>query len=109
MMAGATLCSMAVTTLGLALSYGPNLPAGATNVTLTGGDEALITGPDGNTQVTSTFVELDKGESMRLRLEFTLPVGVRALSILPSAREPRIFWHIGNKSWHDTKTQIIAW
>jgi zinc transport system permease protein len=34
MMAGATLCSMAVTTLGLALSYGPNLPAGATIILL---------------------------------------------------------------------------
>jgi zinc transport system permease protein len=34
MMAGATLCSVVATLLGLGLSYGPNLPAGATIIVL---------------------------------------------------------------------------
>jgi len=37
MMGLATLCSAAFTTLGLALSYSPNLPAGATIIVLAGG------------------------------------------------------------------------
>lgn len=86
-----------------------NLPANATDVTLTGGDENLVYGPDGNTQVISTFLELDQRETVKLRLEFTLPPGHRALTILPSARKPNVFWHIGKLSWYDDKPQVIGW
>ncbi|MEP0845895.1 MAG: metal ABC transporter permease, partial [Phycisphaerae bacterium] len=42
MMVLATLLSAATTTLGMALSYGPNLPAGATIVVLAGAAYLLV-------------------------------------------------------------------
>lgn len=86
-----------------------NLPKDATKVKLTGGDYDMASGPDGNTQVVSRYVQLSPGESVRLKLRFTLPPGTRSLTVLPSARVPSVFWHLGKTSWHDTKPQVIAW
>lgn len=91
-----------------------NVPGEATNVRLTGGDETagdhdLVNGPDGNTQVVSKWIQLDRDERVTLRLEFSLPPGVRSLTVMPSARVPSILWHLGTAAWRDTTARTIRW
>lgn len=86
-----------------------NIPKNAKNVKLTGGDYDLVAGPDGNTQVVSTFLVLTQNETAKLQLTFMLPPETRALTILPSARVPSVLWHTGKLVWNDTKPQVITW
>ncbi|HVV36722.1 MAG TPA: DUF4012 domain-containing protein [Acidimicrobiales bacterium] len=86
-----------------------NLPKAATHVRFSGGDYALVNGPDGNTQVVSQWVRIDPGKTRRLRLSFRLPPGTRSLFVAPSARQPSILWHIGQISWYDTNGRVIHW
>jgi hypothetical protein len=86
-----------------------NVPAKATDVRLTGGDFALVSGPDGNTQVVSQWLQIPRGGVRRLHLRFRLPANMRTLTIEPSARQPGVLWHIGSLAWTDTKAQTITW
>lgn len=86
-----------------------DVPANAANVKLSGGDFDLVSGPDGNMQVVSQWLELARGEKVTLKLTFSLPPGYQALSIEPSARVPEVMWHAGKQSWTDKSAKIITW
>jgi hypothetical protein len=86
-----------------------NLPAFATNVTLSGGWKDAAKGPDGNTQVISQWTQVKQGETTKVQLKFRLPPGYNTLKILPSARIPGVEWNIGTTNWTDTSARVISW
>jgi hypothetical protein len=86
-----------------------NLPANATDVKLTGGQYDLVSGPDGNTQLVSQWLQINQGQTLRLHLRFSLPPGYQSLTVLPSARVPTVRWHIGRQSWSDRTSRVIVW
>ncbi len=86
-----------------------NLPSVATDVRLDGGLYKLLDGPDGNTQVTSSWLHIPQGQTVTVRLTFSLPPGYNVLKILPSARIPGLRWEASGNKWTDDRARIVNW
>jgi hypothetical protein len=85
------------------------VPGDATQIRLEGGTYTMVTGPDGNNQVTVAWLEIPQGEQRELRLTYRLPGAVRKLRIDPSARVPPIEWTARDQKWTDGSSRTIEW
>ena len=59
--------------------------------------------------VVGPAVRLVRGASMTLEFRFTLPPGVRALRVEPSARVPAVPWRFRGDHWTDGEAHNVAW
>ena len=69
----------------------------------------VAAGPDGPTRVAATYVGLARGEAKTLVVQFTLPPGMRSVTVEPSARVPGERWQAGGEQWVDAGAHVVQW
>lgn len=82
------------------------LPAGAANVTTSGG-VPVAAGPDGPTQVAAVEVGIPRGSSATVTYDFVLHEDWTTLQVLPSARAVPTQWRAGGGSWSDDAPHTV--
>jgi hypothetical protein len=85
------------------------VPGAATDVRIEGGEGQVAAGPDGPARVIATTAQLARGERRRVTIRFRLPATVDELLIEPSARQPPIRWHWGDRTWVDDHAERLEW
>lgn len=85
-----------------------NLPGTAADLRLEGVDQLAVAGADGPTVVVGGPLTLGRGESRRVVVSFSLPQGLTAFRILPSARIPPVSWKGPDGPWAEN-AHSVAW
>jgi len=85
------------------------LPWPASKVGVQGYETYAAVGRDGPSYVVGPAVRLVRGASMTLEFRFTLPPGVRALRVEPSARVPAVPWRFRGDRWTDAEAHDVVW
>ncbi len=85
------------------------VPAQASNVRIDNGAPLVVAGADGPTRVVGTYVDLQRGDSRTLTVQFSLPPGVRSVVVEPSARVPGEQWKAGSDQWVDAGSHVVKW
>jgi hypothetical protein len=83
------------------------LPGWATDVKVPGHTVTLV-GPDGPMRVIGVRVDIPRGESASLTVEFSAPPDERALDLLPSGRARPVRYTIGGRAFDDAVLRRIA-
>jgi hypothetical protein len=86
-----------------------DIPGAATSVRIEGGEGQAAAGPDGPARVIATTVLLGRGETREITVRFRLPAAVHGMRVEPSAREPAIEWHSGDRTWFDDHAERVEW
>jgi hypothetical protein len=86
-----------------------SVPLNAGNVRIDNGAPLVAAGPDGPTRVAATYVGLARGEAKTLVVQFTLPPGMRSVTVEPSARVPGERWQAGGEQWVDAGAHVVQW
>jgi hypothetical protein len=86
-----------------------SLPLNSANVRIDDGAPLVAAGPDGPSRVVATYVRLLRAEEKTLTVQFTLPAGIRSLTVEPSARVPPEHWEANSERWLDTGAKVIQW
>jgi hypothetical protein len=84
------------------------LPGSAADVTMEDA-ELVANGPDGNSRVLATYVELDRGGATDRTITFVLPKDDRTLRIEASARVPGVGWTADGERWVDETARVVSW
>jgi hypothetical protein len=84
-----------------------NLPAGATDVELSGARQTLI-GTDGPTVVVAGEVVLRRGEEVEVAVTAVLPSEVDEVTIEASARIPRTLWTVKGRSFETDRRRTVG-
>lgn len=85
------------------------VPGQASDVRIDNGAPLVVAGADGPTRVVGTYVDLARSDSRTLTVQFSLPPGVRSVSVEPSARVPGEQWKAGNDQWVDAGGHVVTW
>ena len=85
------------------------LPWPASKVGVQGYETYAAVGRDGPSYVVGPAVRLVRGASMTLEFRFTLPPGVRALRVEPSAQVLAVPWRFRGDRWTDAEAHDVVW
>jgi hypothetical protein len=83
------------------------LPGWATDVRVPGRSVALV-GADGPSRVIGTRVDIARGRTLTLTVEFTAPSGVERLVLIPSGRAKPVPARIGARRLDDEVPRALA-
>ncbi|CAN5705305.1 hypothetical protein BH24ACT3_BH24ACT3_15900 [soil metagenome] len=86
-----------------------HVPAAAMDVTAEGGSYLTLNGVDGPSRVVGTFVEIPQGSAEEVVVRFTLPAGVRSLTLEPSARVPGAEVDFDGRSFARELRRTVRW
>ena len=86
-----------------------DVPGSAGAVTIDDGAPLVAAGPDGPAQVVATDVSLAPGARRELVVRFTLPPGLRRMTVEPTARVPAVEWSDPAGSWIDGDEHSVTW
>lgn len=101
---------------GVPVSYGgytglvaANLPAAATDITMTGAGPLAARSGEGPTWLVAAPITIPQGASATVVIRFRLPAAHGSMTVVPSARIPAEQWTIGSETFTDTAPKIITW
>lgn len=101
---------------GLPVSYGEytgiiaeNLPAVASDITLTGASPLSAKGGEGPTWLIAAPFTLVQGATRTVVVRFHLPTPHGSMTVVPSARIPAEQWTAGGRTFSDARPEVIAW
>jgi hypothetical protein len=101
---------------GVPVSYGgykglvaANLPAGATDITMTGAGPAAVNGAEGPTWVIAVPVTIAQGAPATVVTHFRMPGRHGSMTLVPSARIPAEQWTVGGRTFDDSAPTTISW
>ncbi len=86
-----------------------DVPGAAGAVSIDEGAPLVAAGPDGPAQVVATDVSLAPGAERNLVVHFTLPPGLRRMSVEPTARVPGVEWSDPTGGWTDGDEHSVTW
>ncbi len=86
-----------------------DVPGAARGITIDDGAPLVAAGPDGPARVVATDVTLAPGAERELVVRFTLPAGVRAIDVEPTARVPGVEWTGPSGAWTDGDEHTVTW
>lgn len=86
-----------------------DVPGSAVAITIDNGAPLVAAGPDGPARVVATDISLTPGAQRELVVRFTLPPGLRAMRIEPTARVPGVEWSDPAGSWTDGDKHAVTW
>ena len=86
-----------------------NLPARASDITMTGGGPLAVKGAEGPTWAVGAPVTLGQGTSVTVVTRFVLPGHHGSMTVVPSTRVPPEQWTADGKSFDDSAPAVIAW
>ena len=86
-----------------------NLPAGASNITMTGAGPLAAKSAEGPTWLVAAPVTIPKGASSTVVTTFHLPGSHGSMRLVPSARIPAEQWSAGGSSFDDSTSRAINW
>jgi hypothetical protein len=83
-----------------------HVPGAAEHFVVTGAKPG-VWGRDGSSAVLGAGVTIPRGARLAVEFRFTLPRGVHALRLEPSARVPGIRWHAGGATFVDAEPRKV--
>lgn len=84
-----------------------NVPAAARQIRL-GDGELLVAGPDGDTFVVGTRLQLARDESATVTATFELPAGTDRVEVMASGRLPPVEWRAFGATWEDGRSRGVT-
>ncbi len=101
---------------GLPVSYGEytgiiaeNLPAAASEITLTGAGPLSAKGGEGPTWLIAAPFTVTQSATRTVVVRFHLPTTHGSMTVVPSARIPAEQWTDGGRTFSDARPEVIAW
>jgi len=101
---------------GLPVSYGEytgiiaeNLPAAASDITLTGAGPLSAKGGEGPTWLIAAPFTVTQGATRTVVIRFHLPGSHGSMTVMPSARIPAEQWTAGGRTFSDARPEVITW
>ncbi len=101
---------------GLPVSYGEytgiiaeNLPAAASDITLTGAGPLSAKGGEGPTWLIAAPFTVTQGATRTVVVRFHLPGAHGSMTVMPSARIPAEQWTAGGRTFSDARPEVISW
>lgn len=101
---------------GVPVSYGgytglvaANLPAAATDITMTGAGPLAARSGEGPTWLVAAPITIPQGASATVVIRFRLPAAHGSMTVVPSARIPAEQWTFAGETFTDTAPKIITW
>jgi len=82
------------------------LPGWATDVKMSGRSIVLV-GPDGPSHVIGTRLDIPRGTTATLEVEFSVPPGVSSIVLLPSARANPVPLRVGDRATDDEVPRVV--
>jgi hypothetical protein len=86
-----------------------DVPAAARDPKLQGVDHLVAGGPDGAATVLAGPIDVPPGSQQTYVVTFSLPPGMSAIHVAPSARHPGIDWTYGGVAWPSGPGRRITW
>jgi hypothetical protein len=86
-----------------------NLPAGATDITMTGAGPLSARSGEGPTWLVAAPITIPQGASATVVVRFRLPGAHGSMTVVPSARIPAEQWTFAGETFADTATKNITW
>ncbi len=84
-----------------------NLPAGTDGIKFSGATQTLV-GADGPTVVVAGHLDLKRGQAITVRVTATLPAGVDAVTLEPSARITRTLWTVNGTTYGIDRRRTVS-
>jgi hypothetical protein len=101
---------------GVPVSYGGyfglvavNLPASASNITMTGAGPVAVKGGEGPTWVVAAPLTIPDGVTSTVVVRFRMPGNHGSMTVVPSARIPAEQWTANGRTFDDSVPTTIAW
>ncbi len=86
-----------------------NLPARATQITVTGAGPLAVKGAEGPTWVVAAPVTVPQGTTSTVVVRFRMPGSHGSMTLVPSARLPAEQWTSAGASFDDSTPRTISW
>jgi hypothetical protein len=86
-----------------------NLPAGATDITMTGAGPLSARSGEGPTWLVAAPITIPQGASATVVVRFRLPGTHGSMTVVPSARIPAEQWTFAGETFADTAPKNITW
>lgn len=84
-----------------------NLPAGTTDVEMTGAN-LVLRGDDGPTTVVAGELSIERGATAKVQVTALLPRGIDRLVLEPAARMPSMTWVVDGRSFRIDRRRSVA-
>lgn len=84
-----------------------NLPTGAHNVRIEGGDALMVAGQDGPVFTVAAEFVLGLRQTANFRITFELPGSVRSVQVEPTARPTPVRWTVGDRRFDDDRPRRV--
>ncbi len=101
---------------GVPVTYGgyfglvaANLPAAASDISMTGAGPLAVKGGEGPTWVLAAPVTIADGTTSTVVVRFQMPGQHGSMTVVPSARVPAEQWSANGQSFDDTAPAVITW
>lgn len=86
-----------------------NLPAAASQISMTGAGPLAVKGGEGPTWVVGAPLTLTQGEMATVVVRFRMPGQHGSMTVVPSARVPAEHWTANGQSFEDTAPTTFSW
>ena len=101
---------------GVPVTYGgyfglvaANLPAAASDISMTGAGPLAVKGAEGPTWVVAAPVTIANGATSTVVVRFRMPGAHGSMTVVPSARVPAEQWTANGHTFDDTAPAVITW